>query len=88
MRLGFCERAEPAADFALLEADLLLSVLDADFAAGARVTLSFPFCESAEPATDFDALEPLFERRALLAADAAGLDVLLLGIMPSPLLGQ
>ena len=86
MRLGFCERAEPAADFALLDADLLLSVLDADFAAGARVTLLFPFCESAEPAADFDALDPPLERSVLLAADAAGLDVLLLGIITTPLL--
>jgi hypothetical protein len=67
--------AEPAADLDDFDADLLLRVFEAAFAALLPVTFDVFRCESAEPAADFAGLPADLLRRVLDAADAAFLPV-------------
>lgn len=76
MRLGRCVSAEPAADFAALDAFGLRSVLDAALAALLLVTsFGLRTCVKADPAADFAALLALGFRTVLAAAEAARLPV-------------
>ena len=84
MRLGRWVNAEPAADFAALEAVGLRKVLAAALAALLLVISLLRTWVSADPAADFAALLAVWLRSVLLAADAARFPVdsdrVLLGI--------
>ena len=82
---GRCVNAEPAEDFAALEAVLLARVLDA--AVPAFFPVSFDgalVCDKVDPAADFEALLAVGLLRTLEAAEAAFFPVISFLVISNP----